>query len=350
VRRCEFITLLGGAAGFATDVPRSRESSLRARRDRVKTNPPRRRGMRAFIAAIALWIVGMPAAVQAEQPKRLPQVGFLFIVPRADYDPAKDPLRDALLEGLKALGYVEGKNIHVDYRVPRKPEEVAEMARDLVAHKVDVIATAGPLPIEVTRRATDSIPIVIIACDRADRLVASIARPGGNITGMACVSSDLAAKRLQLLQEIVPRLSRVAVLFNGAVPAKVAELQDTIAAAKTMEIEVQSADVRDASGFTTVFAAIKGGNPQALIALAEPLTFTHVKEIAEFAAEQRLPSTYGFREFCDAGGLLCYGTNLSTDGAHAIAAEVQRANTDGDTSWMRKLTVLRRSHSPKQRR
>jgi putative ABC transport system substrate-binding protein len=350
VRRCEFITLLGGAAGFATDVPRSRESSLRARRDRVKTNPPRRRGMRAFIAAIALWIVGMPAAVQAEQPKRLPQVGFLFIVPRADYDPAKDPLRDALLEGLKALGYVEGKNIHVDYRVPRKLEEVVEMARDLVGHKVDVIATAGPLPIEATRRATDSIPIVIIACDRADRLVASIARPGGNITGMACVSSDLAAKRLQLLQEIVPRLSRVAVLFNGAVPAKVAELQDTIAAAKTMEIEVQSADVRDASGFTTVFAAIKGGNPQALIALAEPLTFTHVKEIAEFAAEQRLPSTYGFREFCDAGGLLCYGTNLSTDGAHAIAAEVQRANTDGDTSWMRKLTVLRRSHSPKQRR
>jgi putative ABC transport system substrate-binding protein len=292
----------------------------------------------------------MPAAVQAEQPKRLPQVGFLFIVPRADYDPAKDPLRDALLEGLKALGYVEGKNIHVDWRVPRKPEEVAEIARDLVEHKVDVIATTGPLSIEAARRATDSIPIVIIACDRADRLVASIARPGGNITGMACVSSDLAAKRLQLLQEIVPRLSRVAVLFNGAVPAKVAELQDTIAAAKTMEIEVQSADVRDASGFTTVFAAIKGGNPQALIALAEPLTFTHVKEIAEFAAEQRLPSTYGFREFCDAGGLLCYGTNLSTDGAHAIAAEVQRANTDGDTSWMRKLTVLRRSHSPKQRR
>ena len=265
-----------------------------------------------FIAVIALWVLGMPAAVQAEQPKRLPQVGVLVAVARADYDPAaKDPLKDALLEGLKALGYVEGKNIHVDYRVPRKPEEVAEMARDLVAHKVDVIATAGPLPIEVTRRATDSIPIVIIACDRVDRLVASIARPGGNITGMACVSSDLAAKRLQLLQEIVPALSRVAVLFNGAVPAKVAELQDTMAAAKTLEIQVQSAEVRDASGFAAAFAAIRGGNPQGLIAFSDPLTFYHVKEIAEFAAEQRLPSMYGFREFCDAGGLLCYGTNLS---------------------------------------
>jgi putative tryptophan/tyrosine transport system substrate-binding protein len=249
-----------------------------------------------FIAVIARWLVGMPAAVQAEQPKRLPQVGFLFIVPRADYDPAKDPFRDALLEGLKALGYVEGKNIHVDWLVPRKPEEVAEIARDLVEHKVDVIATTGPAPIEAVRRATDSIPIVILACDRADRLVANIARPGGNITGMACISSDLAAKRLQLLQEVVPRLSRVAVLYNGGVPAKVEEMRDMMAAAKTMEIEVQSVDVRDAPGFTTAFATIKGGNPQGLIILAEPLTFIHVKEIAGFAAEQSLPSMYGFRE------------------------------------------------------
>jgi putative tryptophan/tyrosine transport system substrate-binding protein len=249
--------------------------------------------------------------VQAEQPKRLPQVGFLSPMPRADYDPAKDPQKDGLLEGLKALGYVEGKNIHVDYRVPRKPEEIADIARELVQRKVDVIATGGPQPIEAVRRATDSIPIVILACDRVDRLVATIARPGGNITGMACISSDLAAKRLQLLQQIVPRLSRVAVLFNGGVPAKVAELRDIVAAAKTMEIEVQPAEVRDASGFATVFAAMKDGNPQALIALAEPLTLSRVKEIAEFAAEQRLPSTYGFREFCDAGGLLCYGTNLT---------------------------------------
>ena len=268
------------------------------------------RASRIFVAAVALCVVGMPAAIRAEQPKRLPQVGYLGPVVRADYDPAKDPLREALLQGLKTFGYVEGKNIHVDFRDPRKPEEVAELARDLVEHKVDVIATVGPLPIEAARRATDSIPIVIMACDRADRLVASIARPGGNITGMACVSSDLAAKRLQLLQEIVPRLSRVAVLFNGAVQAKVDELQDIVAAAKTLEIEIQPADVRDASGFAGAFATIKGRNAQALIALAEPLTFYHVKEIAEFAAEQRLPSTYGFREFCVAGGLLCYGSNL----------------------------------------
>jgi putative ABC transport system substrate-binding protein len=264
-----------------------------------------------FIAAIALWVVGMPAAVQAEQPKRLPQIGYLAPVARADYDPAKDIYKDALQEGLRALGYVEGKNIHVDYRVPRKPEEIAEIARDLVEHKVDVIATGGPQYIEAAKRATDSIPIVILACDRADRLVASIARPGGNITGMACISSDLALKRLQLLKEIVPGLSRMAVLFNGGVPAKVAELQDIMAAAKILEIDMQFADVRDASGFTTVFAAIKGGNPHGLLILADPLTVTYIKEIAKLTMEQRLPATYGFREFCDAGGLLCYGTSLS---------------------------------------
>src|SRR4029077_18293544 len=208
-----------------------------------------------FIAAIALCVVGMPVTVQAEQPKRIPQIGFLALVARADYDPAaKDPIKDGLLEGLNALGYVEGKNIHVDYRVPRKPEEIAEIARDLVEHKVDVIATTGPAPIEAVRRATDSIPIVILACDRADRLVANIARPGGNITGMACISSDLAAKRLQLLQEVVPAFSRISVLFNGGVPAKVEEFRDIQAAAKMMEIEVQSADVRDSTGFVTAFA------------------------------------------------------------------------------------------------
>ena len=127
---------------------------------------------------------------------------------------------------------------------------------------------------------------------------------------------NLAAKRLQLLQEVVPGLSRVAVLYNGGVPAKVEEMRDMMAAAKTMEIEVQSVDVRDASGFTTAFATIKGGNPQGLIILAEPLTFIHVKDIAGFAAEQRLPSMYGFREFCDAGGFAVYGTNLVVQYRH----------------------------------
>ena len=212
--------------------------------------------------------------------------------------------------------------MHVELRIATKPEEAGAMARDLVEHKVDVIVTVGPELIETAKRATDSIPIVILDCDRVDRLVATIARPGGNVTRMACISSDLAAKRLQLLQEIVPRLSRVAVLFNGGAQPKVDELHDIVAAAKTLEIEVQPADVRDATGFAAAFATIEGRNPQALIALADPLTFQNIKEIAAFAAEQRFfPSTYGFREFCDAGGLSCYGSNLQVQfAASAISS------------------------------
>ena len=263
-----------------------------------------------LIAVLLLYVVGMPVAAQAGQAKSVPQVGFLLPVQRADYDEAKDPNKAAFMDGLRALGYVDGKNIHVEIRAPRKPEDLAEMAADLVNRKVDVIATFGPGPIEAARHATTIIPIVIIACDRADRLVASIARPGGNITGMACISSDLAAKRLQLLQEVVPALPRVSVLFNGGVPAKVEELQDVRAAAKTMKIEVQSADIRSPTEFPNAFAAIKEANVQALLPLSDPLTFFHLKEIATFAGQQRLPSMYGFREFCDAGGLLCYGANF----------------------------------------
>jgi putative tryptophan/tyrosine transport system substrate-binding protein len=263
-----------------------------------------------LITVLLLYIVATTASVQAGEARAVLQVGFLMPVQRADYDETKDPYKAALLDGLKALGYVEGKNIHIEFRAPKKPEDVAEMVADLVNRKVDVIGTGGPQPIEAVRRATATVPIVIIACDRADRLVASIARPGGNITGMACISSDLASKRLQLLQEVVPAFSRVSVLFNGGVSAKLEEFREIQATAQTMEIEVQSADVRDPPGFATVFAAIKGGNAQALLALSEPLTLSHLKEIAEFAAEQHLPSMYGFREFCDAGGLLCYGMNL----------------------------------------
>src|SRR6516162_3594693 len=210
-----------------------------------------------LITVLLLYILATPAAIQAGEARAVPEVGVLLPLQRPDYDEAKDPNKAVFMDGLQALGYFDGKNIHVELRAPRKPEDVAEMAADLVNRKVDVIATAGPESIDAARRATETIPIVIIACDRADRLVASIARPGGNITGMSCISSDLASKRLELLQEVVPKLSHLAVLYNGAVPAKVEELRDLTAAAKTLEIEVQSVDVRDPSGFTAAFATIK---------------------------------------------------------------------------------------------
>jgi putative ABC transport system substrate-binding protein len=259
-------------------------------------------------------VVGVTAA----EPKHVPQVGYLSVTLHplpADYDPSKDPWRAALLEGLRAFGYVEGQNVHLDFRIPRM-EDAAETARDLVNRNVDVIAAAGAEAVEAARRATSTIPIVIVACDHADWLVANIARPGGNVTGMTCVSSDLAAKRLQLLQEVVPGISRVSVLFNGGDPGKVDELHHIQAAASTMQIQVQPTDVRDPSGFAAAFAAIKSSNAQALLPLTETLTVQYRREIAAFAAEQHLPSMYGFREFCDAGGLLCYGANLKEQFRH----------------------------------
>jgi putative tryptophan/tyrosine transport system substrate-binding protein len=135
-------------------------------------------------AVFVLCSVAMPVEIEAVQANGVPQVGFLSYVQRADYNPTKDLYKVALVDGLSALGYVEGKNIHIEFRAPRKPEDVADMASDLVNRKVDVIATLGPQSIDAARHASSTIPIVIIACDRADRLVASIARPGGNITGM----------------------------------------------------------------------------------------------------------------------------------------------------------------------
>lgn len=265
---------------------------------------------RSLIAALVVCVVALPLAAAAQQSAPVPQIGFLGTVARVGYDQTKDRQLEAFREGLQALGYVDGKNIRIDYRIPKTPEELPAMAADLVARKVDVIVTGGPQPIDAARRATDSIPIVIIACDRADRLVATIARPGGNVTGMACISSDLAGKRVQLLQEANSGLKRLSVLYNAAVPAKVEELRDIEAAAKKMEIDVRPVALHGPSDIAAAFAALKAENAP-FVALTDPLTMTYVKEIADFATEERLPAIYGFREFCDSGGLLCYGTDLA---------------------------------------
>jgi putative tryptophan/tyrosine transport system substrate-binding protein len=267
---------------------------------------------RAFMlaAVLILSFFCFTPSSDAKQPAEVVQIGWLSPVVPKNYDPSIDPLQKAFKEGLQGAGYVEGKNLHVEYRFPHKSQEVAEMAADLVSRNLQVIATTGPEPIEALSHATHNIPIVIIACDRADRLIANIARPGGNITGMACISSDLAAKRLQFLQELVPAISRIAILYNSGVPAKVSELADVQAAAKMLEIDLQPVEVRDADGFRAAFTTIEGGDAQGLIILVDPLTFFNVPRIADFTIRRRLPAIYGFREFCAAGGLISYGTNL----------------------------------------
>jgi putative ABC transport system substrate-binding protein len=260
---------------------------------------------RALIAGLASCI--LLAAAHAEQQSRVPQIGYMAAI--SQNQDQSDPYSLAFKEGLEALGYVEGKSIHIEYRYPRKPEDLAVMAANLVDQKLDAIAARGQ-SIDALRQATSTIPIVIIACDRVDHLVATIARPGGNLTGMACISSDLGAKRLQLFQEAVPGLSRLTVLYNAAIPAKLVELQDVRAAAKTLEIELDEAPFRDAAGLDAALAAMERGKTLPLLVFSDPVTFVNLQKIADFVTRHRLPAMYGFKEFCSMGGLLCYGTSL----------------------------------------
>jgi putative ABC transport system substrate-binding protein len=255
-----------------------------------------------FIAALILGI-SIPLLSNAQQSSKLLQVGWLGPLVKDN-----EPWMEAFREGLRSRGYVEGQNLHVEYRYARDAEEASKMAADLIARKVDVIATVGDG--EAARNATQTIPIVIIACERVEQLVASIARPGGNVTGMTCVSADLAAKRLQLLQETVPGVSRVAVLYNAGTPSKVAELGELQAAAKKLEIATLPIAVHDVHGFETAFAAIKDGNVQALISLSDALMWNYRQEIAEFTLRQRLPSMYPFSHYVVSGGLMSYGSDF----------------------------------------
>ena len=267
-----------------------------------------RRALPMFLRVIAVLTVAVSLSRPSDaESGKLLQVGFFGPVWRGA---ATNPWLDAFSEGLRSRGYIEGQNVHVQYRFASEPEDIPAAAAELVGRKVDVIATVGPPQIEALRRTTDAVPIVILECDRADRIVAKIARPGGNITGMACTSSDLAAKRLQLLQEVSPGLSRVAVLYNASTPSKVVELGDIQAAATKLAIAVQPVAVRDPQGFETAFATIQAGDAQALLSMADPLMMNHRHEIADFALRHRLPSMYPFSHYVREGGLMSYGSDL----------------------------------------
>ena len=190
-------------------------------------------------------------------------------------------------------------------------ERLPELAADLVRLKVDVIAAAGTLAPLAAKQAT--IPIVMTAAGDplGSGLVASLARPGGNVTGMSLMAPDLGAKRLELLKELLPRLSRVPVLWNAANPYSALVFKETQAGGQTLGIQVQSLDVRGPDDFDGTFEAARRLRPDALITVEDPLTASHRKRIADFAARQQLPSLHGIREFVAAGGLVSYGASLA---------------------------------------
>jgi ABC-type uncharacterized transport system substrate-binding protein len=257
---------------------------------------------------------------EAQQPRKVPRVGILPPGPISE----RVHLWEAFREGLRELGYVEGQNITLVFPSGEvKPERLPHLAAELVNLKVDVIVAATTVAAQAAKEATKTIPIVMpIAGDPVGTgLVASLARPGGNVTGLTTIASDLSGKRLELLKEVVPRVSRIAVLLNPSSangPPQVQRdsqmtllMRETEVTARSLGVQLQRLELRGPDDFEKVFQAATKERAGALIALDDPFLFTHRTRIVKLAAKSRLPAIYGFREFVEAGGLMSYAANVA---------------------------------------
>ena len=266
----------------------------------------RRQFMTLLGGAAAAW----PLAAQAQQAGKVSTIGYLGSTTRSVDSQQRQP---AFVERLRELGWIEGRNVAIEHRwAEGRSERFTEIAAEFVRLNVEIIITDGTPAIAAAKRATPITPIVFAAAGDpvATGLVASLARPGNNVTGMSLMSSELGAKRLELLGEVLPRLSRVAVLWNVDNPYSMLVFKITQGAGRTMGIEVRSLDVRGPDDFDTAFEAARGLHPDALITVEDPVTLVHRTPIAEFTAREKLPSLHGIREFVTAGGLMSYGASL----------------------------------------
>ncbi|MBI3029708.1 MAG: ABC transporter substrate-binding protein [Candidatus Rokubacteria bacterium] len=265
-----------------------------------------------LIVTLILGVLVVPVAVDAQQPVKVARIGVLL--PGSAPSPsAPSAALEAFLGGLRELGYVEGQNVAIEYRwAEGKLARLPDLAADLVRLKVDVIVTLGTPGVQAAKQATGTIPIVMLAVADPVKsgLVASLARPGGNVTGMSTLAGDLGGKRLELLKEILPKASRVAVLWNSANLAMVQRFREAQAAAGVLGMTVLPMEVPgDPTDFERAFAVITRDRPDALLVTVDPFTLAHRRRIVELAATHRLPAIYETKFFVDAGGLMSYGAS-----------------------------------------
>ena len=278
----------------------------------------------SILVAVVLLALGVTA--EAQQPKKVPRIGYL-----ASVDPATESTRaEAFRLALRELGYIEGQNIAIEYRYAEgKLDRFSELAAELVRLKVDIILVAGASGLtQAAKNATKTIPIVMTGggTDPVEAgLIESLARPGGNVTGLTLLSRELGGKRLELLKEAVPKVARVAVLYDPGAPDPVLEVKEVLpVAARALRLTLQPWDVRAAGGFEKVFAALNKQRPDGLyVPPSGPLMFSNPKRIADFALKSRLPSMYVTRDYVDAGGLMSYGADI-TDSYRRVAYFVDR--------------------------
>jgi putative ABC transport system substrate-binding protein len=264
-------------------------------------------GRRDFITLLGGAAAAWPLAARAQQSAKVYRIGFLSAGAQV-----RSQLWPIFVNGLREFGWIEGRNIVFDRRyADNSLDRLSELATELVRLDVDVIVAVGTLAPLAAKRATASIPIVMMNAGDpvGSGLVASLARPGGNVTGMSLMAPDLGGKRLELLKEVVPHLSRVAIIWNAVNPYSALVFGETQSAAKKLTIELQSLEVRAPGDFDGALATTMQKRVDALVIVEDPLTFNHLEKVAEFCADNRLAAIYGLREFADAGGLMTYGAS-----------------------------------------
>jgi ABC-type uncharacterized transport system substrate-binding protein len=263
-----------------------------------------RREFITLVGTAAAW----PLAAQAQQAAKIPRIGFLFYG-----SPGPSPELDAFRQGLRELGYIEGQNISVEYRFASgKVELLPDLAAALVRLKPDVIVTPGTPASVAAKQATSTFPIAFagVADAVGAGLVANLARPGGNITGLTSISAELGGKRLELLKGLVHNASRVAVLYNPADRSNVLVLKELQEAAPALALTLQPLEVREPGEFEGAFAAMTRERADAMFGAAGVLTFQHRQTVVDLAAKRRIPTLWGHRQFVEAGGLMSYAVNF----------------------------------------
>jgi len=255
-------------------------------------------------------LLALCASATAQQPTQVPRIGHLAAASLS----AVAARTEAFRQGLRELGYVEGRNIVIEYRSAEgKPDRIPALAAELVRLKVDVIVTGGPTATRAAKEATSTIPIVMTQDSDpiGTGFVASLARPGGNITGLSTLAPEISGKQLELLKDIVPRLSRVAVIWTSTQPGNAQALKETELAAGTFGVRLQYLDVLISKDIETAFRAASKGRAEAVLVLGGPVLNSHRAQIADLAAKNRLPAIYDRREYVEAGGLMSYATSIT---------------------------------------
>jgi putative ABC transport system substrate-binding protein len=262
-----------------------------------------------LLALLAVFLLAAPLAAEAQAPAKVPRIGFL-----APQSPTDNPhLLEAFRQGLRELGYVEGQTIAIEYRFGEgRPERLPALAAELVRLKVDVIVTTGPPAPLAAKQATSTIPIVfaVTADPIAEGLVASLARPGGNITGLASMGPEVVGKQLELLKEVAPKVSRVAVLQNPSHHGHPAMLRQAEDAARALGLQLHIVQAGSPAEIDAAFATMRSQRVGGVLVLRDSLFIAQRTQIATLAAKSRLPAVYGLRELAEAGGLIAYGANV----------------------------------------